>query len=343
MAEIAPAEIAPAEVRAAVVGCGDISALHFDALSRLPGVRLVAVVDEHPERLATAVTAHGAPGYADFVAMLDEQRPTVVHICTPHSEHAWMTLACLERGINVVTEKPLAHTLADGEALAAAAALGGAKVAVCFQNRYNPTVVALKAALNSGTLGAITAAHATVVWFRGAAYYRDRPWRGTWAGSGGGLLMNQAIHTVDLLQWLVGDVVKTTGGASNRSLQGVIEVEDTADFVLEHADGVRSVFFATLANAANAPVTIDIVTEKATLHLRGDLTIRYADGSVEVIADAPARPGERSYWGVSHELLIHDFYARLDEPGAFWIDPAEALKSLRIVKDVYAQSLADAI
>ena len=120
-------------------------------------------------------------------------------------------------------------------------------------------------------------------------------------------------------------------------------MEDTADFVLEHADGVRSVVFATLANAANAPVTIDVVTEKATLHLRGDLTIRHDDGRVEVVSDQPARPGERSYWGVSHELLIRDFYAQLDAPGAFWIDPDEALKSLRIVKQVYRQSLEHSV
>jgi len=332
-----------ADVTAAVVGCGDISALHLDALSRLPDVRLVALVDDDPGRLAAAVDAHGVPGYSDFVAMLDAENPTVVHVCTPHSEHAWMTLACLERGINVVTEKPLAHTLADGEALALAARRSSAKVGVCFQNRYNPTVAALKAALDSGELGSVVAAHATVVWHRAAAYYLDRPWRGTWSGSGGGLLMNQAIHTVDLVQWLVGDVASVVGGASNRSLRGVIEVEDTADFVLEHADGVRSVVFATLANAANAPVTIDVVTEKATLHLRGDLTIRHDDGRVEVVSDQPARPGERSYWGVSHELLVRDFYAQLDAPGAFWIDPDEALKSLRIVKQVYRQSLEHSV
>ena len=331
------------QVTAAVIGCGDISALHFDALSRLPDVQLVAVSDTDPGRLAAAVRAHGVPGFGDFERMLDEARPTVVHVCTPHNEHARMTLACLERGIDVVTEKPLAHTLADGEALAAAASASTAKVAVCFQNRYNPTVVALKAALDSGELGAVVAAHATVVWHRAPAYYLDRPWRGTWSGSGGGLLMNQAIHTVDLVQWLMGDVASVEGGASNRSLRGVNEVEDTADFELEHADGVRSDVFATLANAANAPVTIDVVTEKATLHLRGDLTIRHDDGRVEVVSDQPARPGERSYWGVSHGLLVRDFYAQLDAPGAFWIDPDEALKSLRIVKQVYRQSLEHSV
>ena len=118
----------------------------------------------------------------------------------------------------------------------------------------------------------------------------------------------------------------------------MIEVEDTAEMVLEHANGARSVFYATLANTVNAPVTLDIVTEQATLSLRGDLTVSYADGRVEVVPERKAASGGRAYWGVSHELLIRDFYDRLGDPEPFWISPREAAKSLAIVKDVYAQS-----
>lgn len=181
-------------------------------------------------------------------------------------------------------------------------------------------------------------ASATVLWHRGADYYRSRPWRGTWTGGGGGLLMNQAIHTVDLLQWLLGDVTSVSGHAATRVLGDTIEVEDTAEFVAEHAGGVRSVFYATLAHAVNAPVTIEVVTEQATLSLRGDLTVSYSDGRVEVIQERQAPSDGRAYWGVSHEILIRDFYARLDDAEPFWISPREAAKSLRIVQDVYRQS-----
>jgi UDP-N-acetyl-2-amino-2-deoxyglucuronate dehydrogenase len=213
-----------------------------------------------------------------------------------------------------------------------------AKIAVCFQNRYNATSQAMHELLDGGALGKVVGASATVMWHRDGGYYRSRPWRGTWAEGGGGLMMNQAIHTVDLLQWLVGDVAKVEGRASTRALAGVIEVEDTAEFVAEHVNGARSVFYATLANAVNAPVTLDIVTEKATLSLRGDLTVTHADGTVDVIPERVAETGGRSYWGVSHELLIADFYARLGDSEKFWINPAEAGKSLRIIKDIYAQS-----
>jgi UDP-N-acetyl-2-amino-2-deoxyglucuronate dehydrogenase len=323
---------------AAVIGCGDVSSVHFGALATLANAELTAVCDTDPERLEAAAAAHGVPGYANHLDLLEKARPDVVHICTPHHLHASIAADCLERGVNVIVEKPLAHTVEEGRRLIEAAERSPAKIAVCFQNRYNATSQAMREMLDGGRLGQVLGASATVMWHRSGDYYRDRPWRGTWAEGGGGLMMNQAIHTVDLLQWLVGDVAKVEGRASTRALAGVIEVEDTAEFVAEHENGARSVFYATLANAVNAPVTLDIVTEKATLSLRGDLTVTYADGTVEVIAERVSETGGRSYWGVSHELLIKDFYARLDEPGPFWINPAEAGKSLKIVKDVYAQS-----
>ncbi|SDX47793.1 Predicted dehydrogenase [Arthrobacter sp. cf158] len=329
--------------RAAIIGCGDISTVHFSAIATLGDVELVAVCDTDPGRLGAAAAAHCVPGYADYLDMLREVSPDVVHVCTPHHLHASVAADCLERGVNVIVEKPLAHTLAEGKRLIEVAERSPAKIAVCFQNRYNATSQAMRKMLDDGGLGQVIGASATVMWHRDGDYYRSRPWRGTWAEGGGGLMMNQAIHTVDLLQWLVGDVAKVEGRASTRSLAGVIEVEDTAEFVAEHVGGARSVFYATLANAVNAPVTLDIVTEKATLSLRGDLTITYADGSVEVVPERVAESGGRSYWGVSHELLIADFHASLGEPGPFWINPAEAGKSLAIVKDIYAQSYPDMV
>jgi len=323
---------------AAIIGCGDISTIHFAALATMGDVQLVAVCDTDPTRLNEAAVAHNVPGYADYLEMLREVRPDVVHVCTPHHLHASVAADCLERGVNVIVEKPLAHTAAEGRRLTEVAERNDAKIGVCFQNRYNATSQAMHELLDGGTLGQVIGASATVMWHRDGSYYRNRPWRGTWAEGGGGLMMNQAIHTVDLLQWLVGDVAKVEGHASTRSLGGVIEVEDTAEFVAEHVNGARSVFYATLANAVNAPVTLDIVTENATLSLRGDLTVSYTDGRVEVIPERVAESGGRSYWGVSHELLIADFYSKLDQAGPFWINPAEAGKSLRIIKDIYAQS-----
>lgn len=330
-------------LKAAVIGCGDVSAVHFEAISKLDGVRLAGVCDTDPGRLAAASSTHGVPGFPDHLSLIEAIGPEVVHISTPHNLHASIAADCLERGVHVIVEKPLAHTLQEGSRLVEAAKASTARIAVCFQNRYNATSQAMHDLLSTGELGPVLGASATVLWHRDADYYRARPWRGTWEGGGGGLMMNQAIHTVDLLQWLVGDVVSLSGNASTRFLGGTVEVEDTAEFVAEHSSGARSVFYATLANAVNAPVTLDIVAEKATLSLRGDLTVTYADGRIEVVPERVAESGGRAYWGVSHELLISDFYARLGEAGPFWIDAEEAEKSLQIVKEIYRQSYPGAV
>ena len=323
---------------AAIIGCGDVSIIHTEALAEMEEVTLVGVCDPDPDRLASAAQAHGVEGFADHLSLLDAVNPDVVHLCTPHNQHASLAIDSLERGVNVIVEKPLAHTIDEGQRLVQAAEQGTAKIAVCFQNRYNVTAQAMHRLLTSGDLGDVLGGSFTVVWHRSADYYLNRPWRGTWAGGGGGLLMNQAIHTVDLLQWLMGDVVTISGHASTRFLGETIDVEDTAEFVAQHTSGARSVFYATLAHATNSPVTIEVVTEKAVLSLRGDLTVAYADGRTEVIAERKAPSGGRAYWGVSHELLIRDFYNRIGAEEPFWISPREAEKSLHLVQDIYAQS-----
>jgi len=320
---------------AAVIGCGDVSVVHFDAIAHLPDVELVGICDPDPDQRAAAERAWGVPGFADHQSLLAAVHPDVVHICTPHSTHVPLALDCLAQGVHVVLEKPLATTLADGERLVRAAEQSSARMAVCFQNRYNAAVHALHERLSSGELGRVLGAAATVLWHREADYYQSRPWRSTWAGSGGGLLMNQAIHTVDLLQWLLGEVTDVAGHVATRALQDAIEVEDTAELALTHASGARSLLFATLAHATNAPVTVEVVTEQATLSLRGDLTIAHADGRTETVAERRGASGGRAYWGVSHELLLADFYARLQDSEPFWLTPREAQKSLRIVKDAY--------
>ena len=323
---------------AAIVGCGDVSIVHAEAIEAIAGIDLVGVCDVDAAARTAASAAHGVPGFASHMELIERLHPDVVHVTTPHHQHADVAIACLEAGINVVLEKPLAHTVAEGQRVVAAVERGSAKIAVCFQNRYNATAQAVRSLLDSGELGAVLGGSATVMWQRTADYYRAKPWRSRWETSGGGVLINQAIHTLDMLQWFVGDVVEVRGHAATHVFGDTIEVEDTAEMVLTHDSGVRSAFYATLANPFTAPVTVEVLTEQALLTIRKDLTISYADGQVEVVPERAAASVGRAYWGVSHELLIRDFYARLDEPEPFWISPREAAKTLRILGEVYAQS-----
>ena len=324
---------------AAVIGCGDVSVVHLQAIENLAGVDLVGVCDTDPARAAAAAARYGVPPFAGHRQLLEATRPDVVHVCTPHHQHAPVAIDCLDAGVGVLVEKPVAHTVAEADRLIAAAhAHPDVKAGICLQNRYNAATRAARALLDSGELGPVRGGSATVLWHRDPAYYRARPWRGRARDSGGGVLINQAIHTLDLMEWLLGDVVRARGHTGRYALDGVVDVEDTAHAMLDHAGGARSVVFATVANVTDSPVTIEIVTERAVLLIRGDLTVSYADGRTEVVAERRASTGGRAYWGASHQLLIADFYRTLADPEPFWIGPREGARSLRLVHQIYRQN-----
>ena len=323
---------------AAVVGLGDISELHLAAIDATPGITLVAVADVDSHRAAAASARWGVPGFRSAEALLASVRPDVVHVTTPHDQHVPVALAALTAGASVLTEKPVAHSVAEAERLAEAATSAAGTVGVVLQNRYNPTSMALRDALASGAIGRPVGARAAVWWRRDAAYYASAPWRGRMAEAGGGVLINQAIHTLDLLLWLLGDAAAVRGSASTLALAGVVDVEDTATIVIDHATGVRSTLFATNTHHTNDDVELRIDGELGSLSLvHGRAELATADG-VRLLATDTQASGQRSYWGRGHQLLIADFHARLAHPEPFWIDLAAGIAPLRVLREVYRQS-----
>lgn len=311
-------------------------------------VELVGVCDTDPAALEFAIRTTGAPGFTALTDMLSVAAPDVLHVATPHDTHVDITLEALAAGVHVIQEKPVAHTSAAGDRLVAAlasmraAGAAGPKVAVCLQNRYNTSTVELRRLLSDGSLGEVRGAYATVAWSRPPGYYESRPWRGSKRRAGGGLLMNQAPHTLDLLQWLLGEVVEVSGHVSTEKFGAVSEVEDTASARLIHATGVTTCFYGTVNLSRHRPVEIELDCEHAYAVIRDGLDIRWEDGHVDHYDERRPTGAGRTYWGVSHELLIRDFYARLDDPTAFWISPDEAMKCLRIAEAIYASSAARA-
>ena len=285
----------------AVIGCGTISVVHLGAITGLEGVDLVGVCDTDADRAAEVGEKHGVPWFprTDHEELIEQVRPKVVHVCTPHDEHVPVALDAVDAGVAVLLEKPVAHTVAEAERLLAATRQRpDVEFGVCFQNRYNTAVRVARQLLGTGELGRVLGASATLLWHRDPAYYEARPWRGRVRESGGGVLINQAIHTLDLLEWLLGDVVDVRGHTGRYLLDGVldgqIDVEDTASVLLEHAGGARDVLFATVTNVTDTPVTIEIVTERAVLVIRGDLTVTYLDdGRTESVADGGSTPAAR--------------------------------------------------
>jgi len=211
--------------RAAIAGCGSVAQVHAQSLHALPGAELVACADIRRERADAMAAQYGAAAYDSVEAMLDAEKPDVLHICTPHPLHTPIAQMASQRGIAVFTEKPpvvTAEQWAQFEAMK-----GKVPVGICFQNRYNACVCLMKELLASPEAGRALGARAFVTWKREAPYYTDSGWRGTWETEGGGCLINQSIHTFDLLTWLLGEAHDVRGSMRNHSLAGVIEVEDT--------------------------------------------------------------------------------------------------------------------
>lgn len=335
-------------LRVAVVGLGDISGVHLDAVAASPYGGLVAVADLDEDRARAVGAARGVASYGGregqgaLEAMVEREAPDVVHVCTPHDRHAPMATWLLERGVHVLLEKPSAHTVAGAEALVEVAARSEAQLGLCFQNRYNTAARALRDLLDGGALGAPYAGRAVVTWRREAAYYARSPWRGRWAEAGGGVLANQAIHTLDLLLWYLGDALDVEGTALRLALDGVVEVEDTATFRMRHDGGATSVFWATNGHRADSPVLLELLLRgddgESVARLETDLVVTRPDGREEVVREPVLATGERAYWGVSHERLVADFHRHVAEGRPFWIGAEDGARAMRVLEAVYAAS-----
>ena len=297
-----------AELRSAIVGCGGIAQVHARALSEMPEAELIAFADVIPERAETMAGKYGGRAYSSLDELLDHEKIDVLHICTPHYLHTPMARQAAELDINVFTEKP---PVIDRQQWTEFKQLGDkVRVGICFQNRYNGSTRALKDLLSTGEPGKVLGSRGFVTWRRDAPYYTESGWRGALSTEGGGALINQAIHTLDLMAYFLGPGQVLGASLSNRHLKGIIEVEDTLEAALDFGDA-RGLFYAATAYSLDAPIIFELACENATLRLEGERFTRiWRDGRMEqedYTAPDPTVPG-KSYRGSSHRRCIEDFY-----------------------------------
>lgn len=311
-------------MKTAVIGVGVIGNVHLGILLDM-GIESVAICDV--DEKATAKYPQ-LKSYTDYKEMLDREKPDIVHICTPHYLHAEMAIYALERDINVLCEKPLCISREEIDSILAAEEKSNAQLAVCFQNRYTPRNLFVKEYLQNKQ---VTKGFATVFWQRGADYYNSAEWRGTKKYEGGGVLINQAIHTIDLLNEFCGGFEELTATCSNISLQGVIEVEDTATICL-HGKNVEGMVIATNASTIGLPIGIKLETSD------GDFIEIYGEdlkiNGVKKEFKTNVYYGKACY-GMGHVPLISDFYDCVKTGRKFLIDGKEGQKALRIVLSTY--------
>jgi UDP-N-acetyl-2-amino-2-deoxyglucuronate dehydrogenase len=320
-----------------IIGCGRIAYKHAEAIKKNEKANLLYVCDIIEERAVDYKNKYGAERYfTDYHEMLEMPDLDVVNICTPSGMHAEMGIAAAKAGKHVIVEKPMALSSIDADALINACDENRVKLAVCFQNRFNPPVQKLRRALEEGRFGKLTHASAVVRWFRPQDYYDQAPWRGTWAMDGG-CLMNQSIHNIDLLQWMMGPVESVFGYTANNFRK--IEAEDVGVAVLKFKNGALGVIEAsTTIYPENLEETLAIFGEKGTVMLGGIAvnkieTWKFADSQDENLEmeqqDVP------NVYGFGHDALIEDFIRAVIEDRRPYIDGREGIKALRIVLGIY--------
>src|SRR5580704_16560749 len=254
-----------------LIGGGNISETHARAARAVPGVEIAAIYGPNAEKVGRLSREHGGKPYSDFDQFLDHHPMDLVAIGSPSAMHAAQGIAAARHGLHILTEKPIDITTKHADALISEADKAGVKLGVFFQDRCKPDILRLKKAVDAGVLGRPILADARVKWYRSPDYYVTSRWRGTWAMDGGGALINQAVHTVDLMLWLFGNVVSVQ--ASSKAALHAIEVEDTLIALLEFASGALGVLQATTSVYPGYPRRLELTGSEGTAILEQDRLI----------------------------------------------------------------------
>ena len=327
------------KLRVAVIGCGRISVRHFAAILDSPYADLAACCDIRSERAENAAKQYGCKAYTDYVRLLDEVRPDAVHICLPHYLHSKAAIAAFERGSHVLTEKPMDIDLTSAEKAASYAEKCGLQFGVVMQCRYNDSVRFVKQALDSGKLGKILSARSTLTWARPDSYYLESDWKGTWDKEGGGVVIDQAIHSIDLVNWLIDSEPETVSCSMANRGHTSVQVEDSAEGLITYKNGVKYGFYAMNNYGCNEPIEIRFLCENGKVVFGYDSAeIAYNDGTREQMqsdVQTEAAKDGKPYWGVRHGRQIEQFYKACLGLENLEISGREALKTHRLIMELY--------
>jgi UDP-N-acetyl-2-amino-2-deoxyglucuronate dehydrogenase len=312
-------------MRIALVGCGKVASIHAAALRGIADSELVAVCDAQPERAAAFAAQHGGRPFSDIATLLRDTRPDAVLIATPHPLHAAPAIAAAEAGAHVLVEKPLAANLADCDAMMAAARKAGVQLGVISQRRLYEPVQRMKAAIDAGKIGRPALGVFIMYSWRDPAYYRSDPWRGQWATEGGGVLVNQSPHQLDLLQWFMGPIEEITGCWANVA-HPTIEVDDTAVAVLRFKNGGLGSIITSVAQRPGIYTKVHIHgTSGASVGVETDRGATFVAGMSKV-----EEPALNDIWTIpGEEHRLAEFEAE-DRTRFRQIDPTTHYHALQI-------------
>jgi UDP-N-acetyl-2-amino-2-deoxyglucuronate dehydrogenase len=326
------------DFRVALVGCGRISGNHFDAIAKVDGLTLAAVCDNVEERARAAGDRNGVPWFTSYSEMLAKSESDIVVVATPSGLHPDHGVMAADAGKHVVSEKPMAISLAGADRLVGACDAAGVSLFVVKQNRLNAPVQLVKRAIDKGRFGKIYLANTTVRWARPQEYYDQASWRGT-RKLDGGAFMNQASHYVDLVQWLGGPVESVV--AKKATLARNIETEDTGVAVLRFASGALGTIEVTmLTYPKNLEGSLTILGEKGTVKIGGTAVNKIehwefaeADADDELVEASSSNPP--NVYGYGHEGYYRNVTAVLRGEAKAETDGRAGRKSLELILAIY--------
>jgi UDP-N-acetyl-2-amino-2-deoxyglucuronate dehydrogenase len=322
-----------------IVGGGNISETHARAARELPGVTVAAVVGSNAEKVQRLAQEHGATAYTNFTDFLSHRPMDFVAIGSPSGLHGQQGIAAAGRGLHVLTEKPLEIDTARADALIAASEKAGVKLGVFFQDRFKEDLVLLKKWVDGGLLGKLILVDARVKWFRPPNYYIDSKWRGTLALDGGGALINQAIHTVDMLLWICGEI-HAVQGVRSRALHN-IEAEDTVVATLEFANGALGSLQATTSAYPGYPRRVELTGSQGTVIVEHDRLVAadLREKPLDFASTGNDRNASATSAAVSdvrgHAAAIADFVRAIETNGTPQCSGREGRKSVAVVAAIY--------
>jgi UDP-N-acetyl-2-amino-2-deoxyglucuronate dehydrogenase len=324
-----------------LIGGGNITETHARAARAIPGIEIAAIYGTNAEKVARLCREYGGKPYSDLAQFLAHRPMELVAIGSPSGLHAAQGIAAAQCGLHVLTEKPIDITTERADALIAEADKAGVKLGVFFQDRCKPDILRVKKEVDSGVLGRPILADARVKWFRPPDYYANSRWRGTWALDGGGTLINQAVHTVDLMLWLFGDVVSVQ--ATSKTLLHAMEAEDTLVALFEFANGALGVLQATTSAYPGYPRQLELTGSEGTLIIAQDclLAADLRNLPTDLLCGGKADQNPSASSPVvsdvrGHQSVLEDFLHSIETNTTPRCDGREGRRSLALVEAIYA-------
>lgn len=332
------------KLRVGIVGLGAISSVHIETLLRLENVDIVCVCDKDINKKSIlSILGGNVAFFEDYSEMIDKIELDAVHILTPHNLHVPMIIKAIEKGVAVLTEKPAGINTDEIEYVNELIKKYNSKVGIVLQNRLNPATVMAKKYVDNGQFGKLTCLKAILTWNRMGEYYTESEWRGKIEKEGGGLLLNQAIHTLDLLYYLGGEIKNFNGSCHTYKNKGLIEVEDTAQIYIEYMNGGTGIFFGSNCYGVNSPVFIEMIFENGTLVIENDCLYSITTEEKLLLCINNVFDGAHDYWGTSHHMLISRFYESFYNPNVKYIKYEEGIQCAKICFEIYKKSRSSAM